>query len=258
MKRCARSAAGVRGKDRKGPRSGVVNVSGLIAAGAQQADALGITLTNGQSGVNNATVTISSQSNGAGTSGLGTTNLADSQVNVQAIGYNYAKADLQQSSGLAQFTGSGNSYKLDFGAVDISAGAQSDSLDLLNEIQLGGSSLYTDLLSGDFTVSGSGFDLSGFSDFSNIAGGDSLQDLLVSLDPSQTGSYQEFITFNLTSSIAGSWDLGPITLELDAQVAPEPASIALFASGMGGVFWARRRRQNSSSTHLDSGSGKAV
>jgi hypothetical protein len=120
----------------------------------------------------------------------------------------------------------------------------SASLDLLNALAGGATSIYTDLLSGTFSFAPGSFDLTGFTSFSGVAGGSASAPLTVGFDAGKEGFFQEVITLNASSDNTaglGSIPLGPITLTIEGNVSavPEPATWALIAASLIG-FVARR------------------
>jgi autotransporter-associated beta strand protein len=93
--------------------------NGLLAAGASDASAVGVTLSNIQAGAQSDSVTVDLDSNGTGTSGLGTTALASQGVSVSATGYRLATTHLANTT-------------LNFGAARVGDTAPTQSLTYSN------------------------------------------------------------------------------------------------------------------------------
>ena len=130
-------------------------------------------------------------------------NVPTQTVDLTGAAYHYADPVWSQTGGAGSFSGSGNSYTLDFGTLHNGVPATAD-LQILN--QLFGddpTGAFTDLLDGSFTtnvVKGAAFDLTGFGDFSMLAAGGTV-DQTVSYDRHGPpyGIYDEIITFAPTS-----------------------------------------------------------
>ena len=154
-------------------------------------------------------------------------------------------------SGAGTFTGSGTTYTLDFGDIADGSGSKSTSLSLLNMLASGGSSAFTDLLGGAFTISGnSAFTLGGFDTVSGLAGDAALGGLTIAIDPVTSGIHTATITLAATSSNASSiTSLGYIDLVLTYDAiatdsgsnVPEPGTLPLMLGGLGLAWYARRQ-----------------
>lgn len=230
--------------------AGIATSGGPISlAQGASSSALNVGINTATAGARSGTATVALVSDGAGTSGLGTTNLASQNISVLGQVNNYASVGLAQTGGAGTFSGSGTSYTFDLGTITFGTGAAAGSLSLTNT---GGGAPYTDLLRGAFSVGGvTAFTLTGFSSFSALSGGSSLVGGLgVALNNNTLGSFDQYVTLTPTgyNSSGYSGDLSPITLELKGNVVaavPEPATYAMLLAGlglMGGI--ARRRRQS--------------
>ena len=209
-------------------------------------NALSVGIDTATAGSRSGTATVALVSDGAGTSGLGTTNLASQNVSVLGQVNNYAAVGLTQAGGAGAFSGSGTNYVFNLGTITLNTGSAAGSLSLANT---GGSAAFTDYLSGAFNVAGvTNFTLTGFSNITALAGGSSLG-LGVALNNNALGSFDQFVTLTPTGYNASGYSggLSEIRLELKGNVVaavPEPASYAMFIAGLGlmaGI--ARRRRQ---------------
>lgn len=216
-----------------------------IAQGASST-ALSVGIDTATAGLRSGTATVALVSDGAGTSGLGTSSLPSQNVSVLGQVNNYAAVGLTQTGGAGNFSGSGTNYVFDLGTITFGTGSASGSLSLANT---GGNAAFTDYLSGAFNLAGvTNFTLTGFNSFSGLQGGSSLG-LGVTLNNNALGSFDQYVTLTPTGYNAGGYSggLSPITLELKGNVVaavPEPASYAMFIAGLGlmaGI--ARRRRQ---------------
>ena len=226
-----------------------INTAGSINGLAQGASstALSVGIDTATAGSRSGTATVALVSDGAGTSGLGTTNLASQNVSVLGQVNNYSAVGLAQTGGAGNFSGSGTNYVFDLGTITFGTGSAAGTLSLANT---GGSAAFTDYLNGAFNLAGvSNFTLTGFSSFTALAGGSSVIGLGVALNNNTIGSFDQFVTLTPTGYNASGYSgaLSPIQLELKGNVVaavPEPASYAMFIAGLGlmaGI--ARRRRQ---------------
>ena len=178
-------------------------------------------------------------------------NVPTQTVGLTGAAYHYADPVWSKTGGAGSFTGSGNSYILDFGTLHNGVVSTAD-LQILNQLFADDpTGAFTDLLDGSFTtnvVSGVAFDLTGFSSFSGVAAGGAVAQT-VSYDHhgAPYGLYDEIITFTPTSydGPLGDSTLAPITLEVHAVVAPEAATITMMLAGFSALFTAGlARRRN--------------
>ena len=173
-------------------------------------------------------------------------NIANQTVTVTGTAYNYAAPVVQKSGSLGVLTGGGTSYTLALGTFAKGSASVESSLDVLNELLGGATSTYTDALDGSFQGLTGPFTLAGFGAFSAIGGGSTTGPFDISFDPLSDGFYSEVITLDpVSDNSAGLGDtpLDPITIDLTANVVPEPAALSVLLSGLGGVWFARRRRR---------------
>ena len=212
-----------------------------LAAGSTNSTSLLVGVDTATAGAKSGTATLGLTSNGAGTSGLGITNLTSQTVNIQAQVNHAADADFIFTTGSGTLTqNNATTYTLNFGPVLQGTGTISAALAVLNFLQ---DATFQDTLGGTFdTGTVNDFQLSGFTNFSGlVTGGTSAKG--ISFDTAQPlGTYSDSLTFNPTSTNASSsLNLAPIQLNMSVQVVPEPASAMLLAVG-GGMFLLRRRR----------------
>jgi hypothetical protein len=217
-------------------------------------------------GVNSGIVTIalSSHDHELSDVSLGTQQLAFSDTV-----YDHADASFTQLSGDGIFIDPPSYYSLDFGQVAQGTTASS-VLELANILPYTDSSqLYTDLLSGDFKIfSGSGFDISGLRNVSDLEAGGSGLNFTVDFQALATSqaNYTEVLEFNGTSSdSAGSSSLSPIYLVLSEGTGgptiaqdiknieieeeaktnvPEAPGILTMLVGLLGLGWFAHRRKH--------------
>ena len=226
--------------------TGITTAGSTSLVQGASSNALSVGIDTATAGSRSGTATVALVSDGAGTSGLGTTNLASQNVSVLGQVNNYAAVGLTQAGGAGAFSGSGTNYVFNLGTITLNTGSAAGSLSLANT---GGSAAFTDYLSGAFNVAGvTNFTLTGFSNITALAGGSSLG-LGVALNNNALGSFDQFVTLTPTGYNASGYSggLSEIRLELKGNVVaavPEPASYAMFIAGLGlmaGI--ARRRRQ---------------
>ena len=231
---------------------------------AQNADVVVAALNKGTLEVNQTDVNVGLQSDGNGTSGLGTTTLPGQTITVNAEGYQAATPALAKDSGSPEGHWSGNAasgYLLEFTGVQVGQTVSAD-IDILNQLAGADPSLaaYIDLLGGSFSVSqvGQGFDNS-FQTVDPSTNGIVADTYLdagsVSYTYQGTGTYQEVLEFDPTSyNVAGltPGSLGPIYVTVDATTAiPEPSTWAMLGLGFAGLSFAGYRRSRRSRVVFD-------
>lgn len=157
----------------------------------------------------------------------------------------YANAALSNASGGDLTQVSATQYSLNLGAFGSNSGTHTATITLDNVLA---DAIYQDLLSGGFDVSGKGaFTLSGFdATLSGITSGSNLT-LTVSFntDSASEGLYSGSVLFNPTSvNASGTTALTQMSLGLEFEVVPEPATWAMFVGGFGMLlgFQSFRRR----------------
>ncbi|WP_425398339.1 beta strand repeat-containing protein [Aeoliella sp.] len=187
-----------------------------LAAGSTDNTGLLIGIDATTAGVINGTAQIAFTSDGAGVNTLGQTALLGQSIAVTATVNNFANAVLSQSSGDGVLTEpTADAYVLDLGGVRNGQGDLSAELELTNLI-----AAPADDLAGSWMLGSSGFGLSGFEAFSNLAAGDSIDGLTVTLGDTTPGVFSHTITLSSRSTNASGFDgaLAPITVELSGVV----------------------------------------
>lgn len=214
-----------------------------VASGASSAD---YTLTVARAGV------ISGQSVGIVSNFA---NVPTQTITIGGTAYAYAAPQYRKLGGDGIFYRLISTYTLDFGTVAPGSNVGA-SLELFNALVGGAASAYTDLLSGAFSQTAGPFNLSGFTNFSGIAGGNTAAAMTVGFSSDKEGLYQQVVT--LTGSSDNVAGLGstprPLALRLVANVIaiPEPSTWALVAAGFTGLgFAARHSRRRPPTTVAD-------
>ena len=215
-------------------------VSGLVA-GATNSSALSVSVDTSSAGIITGTAFLDFVSDGAGTSGLGTTSLTGGQIEVTAQVNNFAAPSFILDSGAATLAqDDATSFTLDFGTVVQNSSGSTATLAIANDV-LGPA----DTLAGSFDLpTGPGFTYGGFLDFVGIVAGDEQGNLNVTFDTSTVGMFSQTVTLNPRSQNASGFDgvLGSITLNLRGVVAvPEPSSSSLFALTVMALVFRRRK-----------------
>ncbi len=185
-------------------------------------------------------------------SGLGATNLTSDTFNVGGNVYDYAKANLAQTSG-SGLSGSGNSWTLNFGDV-VKNTTASATLQLGNLGAVG----FTDKLGGTFTATSLATEISltGGWDLGNaiarLNAGATLDGLIASITSSVLGHYEKTITFvwdglndkignttNWQGVASGEGNTEALSLLIKGDIVnfkvPEPGMLWLFGSA--GLGW---------------------
>jgi Ca2+-binding RTX toxin-like protein len=188
--------------------------TGEIAAGSSS-NALALTFSTAQAGVDNGSVTLALTSDGGvgqgSIDGLGQVALASQLVAVSITVDNFASAALEKVSGAGTFGGSAAAgYTLDLGTVSFGATGPTVNLGALNAA-LGPS----DLLKGSFVIGGpnaSAFTNSNLGAFSGLDAGQADTSPVVTLNTSAVGTFTETITLDATGYNAGGFS-GALTAE---------------------------------------------
>jgi hypothetical protein len=215
-----------------------------LAPGATNNTNLVVGIDTSTAGAKSGTATITLTSNGAGTSGLGLTDLPSQTVNVQGQVNNFAVADLAKLAGDGAFTrtGTNNEFTLDLGRAIQGQPALAAELGVINDVLAP-----ADDLAGSFTLAAPDFTLDGFDPFTALAAGNTRGGLMVGLDTDTVGMFSGQITFNPRSTNPSpfSMDLAPITILLrgEIQPIPEPATISLLFVILTTFAVVRRSRQ---------------
>jgi hypothetical protein len=134
---------------------------------------------------------------------------------------------------------------LDFGSVDVSAGAQSRTYSLTNlASQTYGASLTAGLALTAFTGNGDGF-TSGLSSFADLLAGGTSSLFTAQFTPSTEGSFNRSytLTFYDNQSVAGSTQQRDLTVTMQAVVVPEPGALVLASVGVILAGWSLARRR---------------
>ena len=201
--------------------TGAITTSGSFndLAPGSTSNAPTLILDTSTAGPASGTATLDLVSDGAGSSGLGTTALAPQVITASAQVNNYAQPVFSKDSGPATLTGEGTSYTLDFGRRTIGETPPSVTLRLTND-----AAAPADTLAGDFTDSTPDFLLTGFTEFSAIGAGQHLTGLLVAMETDTLGAYSQTITLNPLSENPGGYSgaLAPVTITLVGEVADIP------------------------------------
>ncbi len=205
--------------------TGGVTASGSTGDIGAQGSSNGITvgINTSTAGTVSGSVTLDLASDGGTGSGsidgLGSVDLGQQTVAVNATVNNYANAAFEEVSGGGTLTQNGNAYALTLNLGPYNGGAPITAtlgLGVLNNVT--GPS---DLLSGSFSASGSSaFTLSGLDAFSGLAAGQGDTDPTLTFSASATGTYTETITLDSSGSNASGYegDLAPETLTVTVNV----------------------------------------
>ncbi|HEY3392865.1 MAG TPA: choice-of-anchor D domain-containing protein, partial [Lacipirellulaceae bacterium] len=211
-----------------------------LAPGATNNSSLVVGIDTSTAGAKSGTATISLTSDGAGSSGLGLTELPLQVVNVQAQVNNFAVADVAKLAGDGTFSMTGASeFTLDLGTVIMGQPSLQAELGIVNDVLAP-----ADDLAGSFTLAAPDFTLAGFDPFNGLAAGSTRGGLMVEFDTSMVGMFSGQVTLNARSTNPRpfSVDLAPITIRLrgEVQPIPEPATLTLLIALL--AFPVLRRR----------------
>ena len=209
--------------------SGAISVrggpSGLVAAGESDSETLTAAYSTATAGTITGNVTIDYQTDGEGTSGLGTLQLGDSVGPISITIDNYADAAIKKTSGGGALSQSDDTYTLDLG--NIVQGGAPVTVDFgIYNVATG----QADALSGSFKTNGPAvFTLGGFNAFSGLAAGQSDGDLTVTLAASSAGTFTETITLLSVGSNASGYSgaLAPETLIIEGTVVGSTSTLTV-------------------------------
>ena len=180
--------------------------------------------------------------------------LSVSPVTLAATVNNYAFSAFTKSSGAGTLSGSGSNFTLNLGNITQGSSALTAVLGALN-----GATGQADLLDGSFIVtSGSGFTLSGLTNFTNVAAGAADPTAIdITLNPTGVGLFSETIELVGVGHNSSGYSAGVantfLTINADVLASggttpvPEPASTGVFATALAmlaGLVWRRRARAN--------------
>ena len=151
--------------------------------------------------------------------------IGDGNTSIEAEIYNYAVAKLT-GAGAGAFSqgGAPNEWTLDFGDIAEGGKPSAETLDILNAAPGGTLAAYSDLLSGNYSINGTGFTVSGVNGFTDLAAGQSAAAITVSVNTQAVGLHSETLTVTpVSSDSGGSWALAPITLVIEDDVVSSSA-----------------------------------
>ena len=214
-----------------------------LAPGAPANTSLAVGINTATAGNKNGTATISLQSDGLGTSGLGTIAISTQTVNVTGgvnffadpvVFFKMGSATVQQIDA--------THFKINFGSITKNTGSYSMSFGVQNSLH---DAVFQDSLGGTFnTASVTNFGLVGFGLFSGIGPGSALDPDVTFNSAKPFGLYTDTVVLNPTSTnSSGTSARSAVQVDLSANVVPEPGSVVLLALG-GGWFLVRRRQKH--------------
>jgi hypothetical protein len=189
--------------------------AGLLPT-ATDSTSLTVGIDTSSAGTKSGTATITFTSDGTGTSGLGTTSLANQTVTIVAQVNNFAVADVLKLAGDGVFGSTGvNQFSLDLGSIVQGQPSLITELGVINEAPAP-----ADSLAGSFTSAASDFSLTGFDPFAGLAAGSTRDNLLIELDSTIAGMFSGQITLQpqSTNPTPFSMDLAPITIDVIGHV----------------------------------------
>ncbi|HLG89932.1 MAG TPA: choice-of-anchor D domain-containing protein [Alphaproteobacteria bacterium] len=237
-----------------GASSGAFSSSGTLGTGVAaggNSNALQIGLNTGTAGVYNGQANLALNSHDAD---LADVALSTAPVALEAQVNNYAHGTYLGEGGAGTLSGSGSTFKLDFGTVTESPGSLMADLGVENDA-IGPADALSAVLDPGNPALPANLTLNGFNTVSDLAAG-SIDNLLsVALDTSALGFFDVFVKLDLSGSNASGYDAALagepfLTLELTGDIvtsgpppAPEPGSFALFGSALIGLTVVRWRRK---------------
>ncbi|QDT73430.1 beta strand repeat-containing protein [Lacipirellula limnantheis] len=168
------------------PSSGITTNGGSfsgLAPGSDSAASLTVGVDTATAGARSGTATVTLESTGEGTSGLANTALASQTVNITATVNNFAVANFVKTGGGGTLTPTGaNQYTLNLGSTVQGRGGLSTQLGVLNNVPAP-----ADSLAGSYSLAASGYSLSGFSSFSELAAGMTQSGMSITLPSTTVG-----------------------------------------------------------------------
>ena len=112
--------------------TGITTAGSTSLVQGASSNTLSVGIDTATAGSRSGTATVALVSDGADTSGLGTTNLASQNVSVLGQVNNYAAVGLTQAGGAGAFSGSGTNYVFNLGTITLNTGSAAGSLSLAN------------------------------------------------------------------------------------------------------------------------------
>jgi len=233
----------------KGATTGDATVSGSNVsnlAGGSTSTSIKVGLDATTVGTKTGTVAVGFASNGTN-SGYSDSALSSQTVTVNGQVNYYADAAFSLVNGGNLASADSTHYTLSLGSVELNTGSYTATITLNNVLH---DATYQDLLGGGFDVSSKGeFTLNGFDGtLTSIVSGSNIT-LTVSFNTAGAteGLHSGTILFNPTSANATATEsLSQISLALDVQVVPEPATWSMIVGGLGMMIFAQRARRRAS------------
>ena len=185
-----------------------------IAAGGSQTLALGFS--TAQAGTVSGTITLSEQTDGAGTDGAAITSLGDTSVVVTATIDNYAALGISASAGDLSFNGS--EYVLNLGTIAQGGTDPSSLLSIFNAAKGPADLLYGSIA----VIGGSSFLDTGAGAYGGLGAGESAVAETISLQSGTAGSFSETLVLSSGGSNASGYSgaLATQTLVVEGTVTP--------------------------------------